>query len=120
MLDLNELCRGVVKLVSSDAVIRNITVTLDVDPEPTIVYGDHVQLQQVVLNLLLNAMEAIAEGSGGDRLIVVRTRTSRRRPFMCQYRIRGRGSKTAPRSWSSSRFIRGSRLAWVWDSPSSA
>jgi two-component system sensor kinase FixL len=64
----------VVKLVSSDAVIRNITVTLDVDPEPTIVHGDHVQLQQVVLNLLLNAMEAIAEGSGGDRLIVVRTR----------------------------------------------
>ena len=74
LLDLNELCRGVVKLVSSDAVIRNITVTLDVDPEPTIVHGDHVQLQQVVLNLLLNAMEAIAEGSGGDRLIVVRTR----------------------------------------------
>jgi signal transduction histidine kinase len=74
LLDLNELCRGVVKLVSSDAVIRNITVTLDVDPEPTIVHGDHVQLQQVVLNLLLNAMEAIAEGSGGERLIVVRTR----------------------------------------------
>ena len=73
LLDLNELCRGVVKLVSSDAVIRNITVTLDVDPEPTSC-GDHVQLQQVVLNLLLNAMEAIAEGSGGDRLIVVRTR----------------------------------------------
>jgi two-component system sensor kinase FixL len=60
--------------VSSDAVIRNITVRLDVDPEPTMVYGDHVQLQQVVLNLLLNAMEAIADGSGDERLIVVRTR----------------------------------------------
>jgi len=74
VLDLNELCRGVAKLVSSDAVIRNITIMLDVDPEPTIVHGDHVQLQQVVLNLLLNAMEAIAEGTEGDRLIVVRTR----------------------------------------------
>jgi signal transduction histidine kinase len=74
LLDLNELCRGAAKLVSSDAVIRNITVMLDVDPEPTIVHGDHVQLQQVVLNLLLNAMEAIAEGTGGKRLVVVRTR----------------------------------------------
>jgi C4-dicarboxylate-specific signal transduction histidine kinase len=73
LLDLNELCRDVAKLVSSDAVIRNITVTLNIDPEPTIVYGDRVQLQQVVLNLLLNAMEAIAEGNGGERLIVVRT-----------------------------------------------
>jgi C4-dicarboxylate-specific signal transduction histidine kinase len=74
LLDLNELCRGVAKLVSSDAVIRNITITLDVDPEPTIVHGDHVQLQQVVLNLLLNAMEAMAEDTGGERLVVVRTR----------------------------------------------
>jgi signal transduction histidine kinase/integral membrane sensor domain MASE1 len=79
VLDLNELCRDVAKLVSSDAVIRNITVTLDIDPEPTIVHGDRVQLQQVVLNLLLNAMEAIAEGSEGERLIVVRTRNLDRR-----------------------------------------
>jgi signal transduction histidine kinase len=121
LLDLNKLCRGVAKLVSSDAVIRNITVTLDVDPEPTIVHGDHVQLQQVVLNLLLNAMAAIAEGTRNDRLVVVRTRSlDMGTVHVSQYRIPVRGSKTAPRSWSSSRSTRGSRLAWVWDSPSPA
>ena len=77
LLDLNDLIRDVVKLVSSDAVIRNVTVTLDLDPEPAMVYGDRVQLQQVVLNLLLNAMEAMAECVGGDRLVTVRTRNIR-------------------------------------------
>jgi signal transduction histidine kinase len=77
LLDLNDITRDVVKLVSSDAVIRNVTVTLDVDPEPTIVYGDRVQLQQVVLNLLLNAMEAMAECVGDDRLVTVSTKNIR-------------------------------------------
>ena len=77
LLDLNNITRDVVKLVSSDAVIRNVTVTLDVDPEPAIVYGDRVQLQQVILNLLLNAMEAMAECVGSDRLVTVHTRNFR-------------------------------------------
>lgn len=74
LLNLNALSRDVVKLVSSDAVIRNVTVTLDFDPQPALVHGDRIQLQQVVLNLLLNAMEAMAEGIGGDRTVTVRTR----------------------------------------------
>src|SRR5204863_78907 len=61
-LDLNALIQGVTKLVSSDAVIRNVTVRLELDPNLPLVTGDSVQLQQVVLNLMLNAMEAIGEG----------------------------------------------------------
>ena len=76
LLDLNVLSRDVAKLVSSDAVIRNITVTFDFDPQPALVHGDRVQLQQVVLNLLLNAMEAMAEGVGGDRTVTVCTRNT--------------------------------------------
>jgi signal transduction histidine kinase/integral membrane sensor domain MASE1 len=73
LLDLNTLIRDVAKLLSSDAVIRNVAVTLELDPEPTVVSGDGVQLQQVVLNLLLNAMEAMAEGPENGRTIAVRT-----------------------------------------------
>jgi len=72
-LDLNALIQGVTKLVSSDAVIRNVTVTLELDPNLPLVTGDSVQLQQVVLNLMLNAMEAIGEGECAEHRLVVRT-----------------------------------------------
>ena len=73
LLDLNVLVEDVVKLLGSDAIIRNVTVMVDLAPVPVVVMGDRVQLQQVVLNLLLNAMEAMVEDTGGNRMIVVRT-----------------------------------------------
>jgi signal transduction histidine kinase/integral membrane sensor domain MASE1 len=75
-LDVNFLIREVSRLLSSDALIRNVTVTLDLDPELPIVTGDRVQLQQTILNLLLNAMEAMSDGVGGERPLVVRTERS--------------------------------------------
>jgi len=75
LLDLNDLIRGVSRLLSSDAVIRNVVVALDLAPDPVTVNGDRVQLEQVVLNLLVNAMDAMAEAPGADRTIVVRTQT---------------------------------------------
>jgi two-component system, LuxR family, sensor kinase FixL len=74
-LDLNVLVKDVAKLLSSDAIIRNVTMTFDLARDPVVVYGDRVQLQQVILNLLLNAMEAMAECAGPDRSIIVRTET---------------------------------------------
>jgi two-component system, LuxR family, sensor kinase FixL len=72
-LDLNDLIRDVVRLLSSDALIRNLTITLDLDPDPVIVRGDRSELAQVALNLVVNAMEAMTDVSNGDRIIVVRT-----------------------------------------------
>jgi signal transduction histidine kinase/integral membrane sensor domain MASE1 len=75
-LDLHQLIRDVVRLVSSDAIIRNVSLTLDLGAGSPIVRGDRVQLQQVVLNLLVNGLEAVAEGAGDERTVVVRARST--------------------------------------------
>jgi signal transduction histidine kinase/integral membrane sensor domain MASE1 len=90
-LDLNSVVRDVTGLVSSDAVIRNVTVTLDVDSGPPLVWGDRIQLQQVVLNLLLNAMEAMGDGAGGERTVAVRTRATDGRTVQLSVQDTGTG-----------------------------
>ena len=72
-LDLNELIGNVALLLASDAIIRHTTVKLELDPSPMVVAGDRAQLEQVILNLLVNAMDAMAEVADGDRTVVVRT-----------------------------------------------
>jgi signal transduction histidine kinase len=71
-LDLNALITEVAKLLGSDALLRGLSIVLDLDPKLPLVTGDRVELQQVVLNLLVNAMEAMA-GADGGRRVVVRT-----------------------------------------------
>ena len=74
-LDLNVLIRDVVRLLGSDAIIRNVSIALELAPGLPVVSGDRVQLQQVILNLLVNAMDAVAEVSAADRRVTVRTRS---------------------------------------------
>ena len=75
-LDLNVVVQEVVQMLTSDAIIRNVSITVDLDDQPVVVCADRVQLQQVVLNLLLNAIEAMAESTGRERTIVVRARNT--------------------------------------------
>jgi len=72
-LDLNEVIRSVTRLLGSDAVIRNVVLALELAPTPVVVSGDRVQLEQVILNLLVNAIDAMEEAPGGERTVVVRS-----------------------------------------------
>jgi signal transduction histidine kinase/integral membrane sensor domain MASE1 len=73
LLDLNDLIRDVTRLLGSDVVIRNVTVTLELDPAPVVVNGDRVQIEQVILNLFVNAMEAMTDVVVGEKTIVMRS-----------------------------------------------
>jgi signal transduction histidine kinase len=72
-LNLNALVREVARLVNSDALIRRIAVRLELDPATPIVRADRVQIQQVVLNFVLNALEATADCGPEHRWVTVRT-----------------------------------------------
>jgi two-component system sensor kinase FixL len=66
-LDLASLIRDVVALVHSDAILQNVKVVLELDDRVRPVRGDKVQLQQIVLNLLLNAFDAMKECPVSER-----------------------------------------------------
>jgi signal transduction histidine kinase/integral membrane sensor domain MASE1 len=72
-LDLNLLATDMVRLVGSDATIRNVSIRVELAPQPSMVSGDRIQIQQVVLNLLLNAMDAMADYPPERRTVLVST-----------------------------------------------
>ena len=69
-VDLDNVCRDAARLLKHEATLRHTRLELLLDPAPLTVEGDAVQLQQVVLNLMLNALEA-ASLSTKDRSVVV-------------------------------------------------
>jgi len=71
-VDLSGLIRDVVMLVHSDAVLQNVKITLDLKNDLSFVQGDKVQIQQVVLNLMLNAFDAMTECAVSEREVKLR------------------------------------------------
>ncbi len=76
-LDINEIVVEVARLVNADAVARNVSIRLEQARDLPPIWGDRVQLQQVVLNLLLNGLDAMPEGGGGDRSLTLQTTRTR-------------------------------------------
>ena len=59
-LDLNETIREVLALVGDEAKKKSVTIRTSFADDLSSVSGDRVQLQQVVLNLVMNAIEAMS------------------------------------------------------------
>ena len=71
-VDLNAVCRNAAKLLEPEVAARRARLDLELDPDVPPVRGDPVQLQQALINLTLNALEALT-ASAPNREIAIRT-----------------------------------------------
>ena len=76
VFDLNETIRETVELIHFDANWNAVRVTVDLHPELPRICGDRIQIQQVVFNILRNAMDALGDMPQDRRVISIATGTT--------------------------------------------
>src|SRR6266436_3803801 len=72
-LDLNDVARETVEFLSALAVARKVELISLITPDALPILGDRIQLQQVILNLVVNAIDAMADMPSENRIISIRT-----------------------------------------------
>jgi two-component system sensor kinase FixL len=72
-LNLNDLVTNVVRMVKPDAMLRSCNLDTLLEPDLPSIEGDPIQLQQVLLNLLINAFDAMRDTPLSRRKIVIVT-----------------------------------------------
>jgi C4-dicarboxylate-specific signal transduction histidine kinase len=77
LLDLNSVITDTVRLVSSDVLNRESVVTIELDPQLPQVNAALIQIQQVLLNLIINALDAVEGLPPAERRIIVSTRSDK-------------------------------------------
>lgn len=77
-VDVNGLVSETIALVDSDAGLRNVRITTEMAAGALVARIDTLQLQQVVMNLLTNAIDAAAARDDGRRLVRVRSQQTPR------------------------------------------
>ena len=73
MVEMNEVILELMVFLRDEALRHQIELSADLAPTLAPAKGDRIQLQQVVLNLMMNALDAIQMGTGEAKRIVVRT-----------------------------------------------
>jgi C4-dicarboxylate-specific signal transduction histidine kinase len=95
-LEINEAIREVVELTRGEVVKNGISVKTELVDGLPLVQGDRVQLQQVILNLIINAIEAMCAASEGARELVINTEKADSRSVLVAVRDSGPGLPPAP------------------------
>ena len=73
-VDLNEIVAEVLALTRGDLISRNVTVATQLTPQGAVVHADAVQMQQVLLNLIVNACDAMGSLPAAARRLIIATR----------------------------------------------
>lgn len=73
LVPVNDVVGEVLELAHSDLIHRGVLVNARLLPSAPVIFSDRVQLQQVLLNLIMNACDAMSDTAQGERVLVIAT-----------------------------------------------
>jgi PAS domain S-box-containing protein len=90
-LDLNDVVREVVALVEHELLSRRVSLRMELTPALPPVLADRVQLQQVIINLMMNGIEAMQAVTDRPRDLVIRSCQDEEHEVLLSVQDRGTG-----------------------------
>ena len=114
-LDVNSLIDEALSLVQREAISNQVSLRLELASGLPAVRGDRVQLQQVIINLVVNGIEAMATAAGAQRELLIRSQWHDGDQVLVAVQDRGAGIDPRMRRRCSKRSLPPSRPAWAWD-----
>jgi PAS domain S-box-containing protein len=72
LVEMKDIIRDLLRIVRADAIARKVNLVAEVDPNAGVVMADRVQLLQVLLNLTMNAFEALTVIRADARRVIIR------------------------------------------------
>ena len=73
-LDLNRVVNEIIRIVRIDAISKGVRVRVNLSPGALIVLGDAIAVQQIILNLVNNAMDALVRAPSEPRIVTLSTK----------------------------------------------
>ena len=119
-VDVNEIIREMIVLLRSEATRYSIAVRTELADDLPQVMGDRVQLQQVMMNLILNGIDAMKDVDGTRELAIKSERAENEQLMVSISRYRRRASPGSRQTRSSMRSLPPSLTAPAWDFGSAA
>jgi signal transduction histidine kinase len=72
-LDINEVIRELIALVQRELIVHRVSLRMELAPTLPMILADRVQLQQVIINLVMNGIEAMQSVTDRPRELVIRS-----------------------------------------------
>lgn len=89
-LDLNDVARSAIELVAYETRKNQVDLQLELNAENPNIQGDRIQLEQIFINLIMNAYEAMSETALPDRKLFIRSQSDDQHVRL-SFRDTGRG-----------------------------
>ena len=114
VLNLNAVIADTLRLLSADVLLRETVITTEMDRSLPEVEAAPIQIQQVLINLIMNALDAVESRLPAQRRIIVSTAPAKVKPQKSACAISELACQRIARRRSSITSLPPSKPAWEW------